>query len=248
MTKWIYGKHSCLLFLENKNSTIKRVLITENFVNRNKRILQNILSEDDFSNLILKNIIQENKISNQLPENSVHQGIAILIEEKKLIITDILEKINNKSQSTIVITDKITDPHNLGAITRSAAAFNIDAIFMPLHGNTQPISPTVSKSACGGTEFVDLIQISNINNLIEKLKKNSFWIYGLSNSPNSQSLYDINFTSKSAIILGSEDKGIRPSILKSCDYHVKIIISDNMESLNVSNAAAITMSYIYNNS
>ena len=135
--------------------------------------------------------------------------------------------------------DQVTDPHNIGAILRSAAAFEAAAVILP-DANAPEESGTLAKSACGGLEIVPLIRVPNLVRAIETLKKVGFWVIGLDGSAKKTMAQD-KLPAKTVFILGSEGDGLRRLTAENCDYMLKLPISDKMESLNVSNAAAIAL-------
>lgn len=228
---FIYGKHAVLAALDNKERKIYEVLSTpENF-----RFIPKHIKSKEASNTELKMLLP----------NILHQGIAAKVAP--ITHYNIPKLILAKANSKIVILDQVTDPQNLGAILRSAAAFNIDAIICPKHGSAVE-NGTVAKSACGALDKVNLVEVVNITSTIGELKKNGFWVIGLDSHPiqtidNARNLFD----SKLCIVMGSEGKGMRNLVTKACDLLIKIPISDKMESLNVSNAATIIMWEIFKN-
>ena len=124
---------------------------------------------------------------------------------------------------------------------RSAAAFGINAIICPKHGSAAE-NGAVAKAACGALDMVPLIEVTNISATLLELKKEGFWSIGLDGTA-KQSISNANnlFDGKLAVVMGSEGAGIRPLVIKTCDLMVKLPIDSAMESLNVSNAAAIVM-------
>ena len=137
----------------------------------------------------------------------------------------------------IVILDQVTDPQNIGAIIRSAAAFGINKLILP-SDNAPDENAGIAKAACGCLELIQIAKVTNIKNTIEKLKKMDFWIAGL-DTDGKGDINDISEIDKLAIIIGSEGKGMRRLTLTHCDFLIKIPISKQVESLNASNAASI---------
>ena len=144
----------------------------------------------------------------------------------------------------VAILDQITDPQNIGAIIRSAAAFGITKLLLPAD-NTPEENASIAKAASGALETVQIAKVVNLKMAIEILKKKGFWIVGLDAHGNND-LNDLAKFNKVAIIIGSEDKGLRPLTIKSCDLLVKIPISEKVESLNASNAASIIFYFLKN--
>ncbi len=221
---YIYGKHPVFSALNNPKRQIKNILCTQMIFDTNKKLI----SSKPYK--IVNNDVLSKKI-----ENQHHQGIAA---EVKPIFSHNIEDINIKNlKCKIAILDQITDPQNIGAIIRSAAAFNIDAIILTLD-NSPNENGTIAKAACGTLELIKIIKVTNLNSCIHYLKKHSFWIIGLTGEANDY-FTDKLISEKIALVFGSEDKGMRRLVQENCDHLAKIPISDKVESLNVSNAASI---------
>ncbi len=183
-------------------------------------------------------IVDKGKFDKLLPKNAVHQGLAIKcapLEESDL--QDFIIKSHSQDASRLVILDQVTDPHNIGAIIRSACAFGIDGII--LQKKHAPILDGVlAKAACGAIEHVPVAYVTNLNRTIEELQDSLFTVFGL----DSEAEHDIHITPKNeklVLILGAEGKGLRQSLRKKCDFMVKLPTSGPIASLNVSNAGAV---------
>ncbi len=172
------------------------------------------------------------------PINAKTQGVIAL---KQLISTvfldDFLNSLDIGKNPVIAILDGINDPQNLGAIARSAECAGVAGIIMP-NKNSAPITPAAIKVSAGSLNYLPVIQVSNLIVAIEKLKKNHFWITGTSLEGN-QNYYDNIYDKPTAIIIGSEGKGISPSVAKHCDHLIKINMCGNINSLNASVSAGI---------
>jgi len=139
----------------------------------------------------------------------------------------------------IVILDCVEDPHNFGAIVRSAAACGAAAVIFP-KDRTAPISATTMKSAAGAIEHIDMVQVTNIARAATQLKEHDFWIAAL--MPESrQVLWDANLRDRIALVVGNEGKGIRPLVEKQCDLTLRIPLSGPITSLNASVSTAIAL-------
>lgn len=221
----IYGKHAVLAAINNKSRKIHDALTTP----ENIQMLPATLKYRQISLMEFKHILPD----------SPHQGIAATVSP--IALHNIPQHILDAPQSKIIILDQVTDPQNLGAILRSAAAFNIAAVIYPKN-NSAIENGVVAKAACGALDMVPLIEVTNISSTLQELKKEGFWSIGLDGAATQTIKEGKNlFDGKLAIVLGSEGAGIRPLILKNCDLVVRLPISATMESLNVSNAAAIVM-------
>ena len=175
---------------------------------------------------------------------SNHQGICIRVEKiQPPHLSDFINNLN-KETSIIFLLDQLDDPQNVGAIFRSALAFDIDGIILTDY-NSVAENSFLAKTASSAIDKVPFTKIQNISSCIKILKDQGYWIYGLDMEAQS-SITDIAFPNKIVFILGSESKGMRRITSSLCDESLKIKMSDNLESLNVSNAAAIMMFYISN--
>ena len=234
---WIYGYHATVAALRNSNRRKYELLITldaqkrisqENNLNALNEVKQKILSRVEIDNLVGKNIN--------------HQGICLSVEkiQKKSIKEFISEQ--NEKYSTLVMLDQLEDSQNVGAIFRSALAFNIDGIILT---ENQSVSENgfIAKSACGGLDKVPFTYISNLSSAIKTLKDNGYWVYGLDGMA-KKLINEIDFPNKTVLILGSESDGIRKITSSFCDELIKIKISDQLESLNVSNTAAVVFYHL----
>lgn len=221
----IYGKHAVLAAITNPARKIYEVLSTPENIN----LIPENIKYRQMSIFEFKHILPD------LP----HQGIAAKVGP--VTLHNIPKQILTQAESKIMILDQVTDPQNLGAILRSAAAFNISAVIHPKNSSATE-NGVVAKAACGALEIVPLIEVTNISATLEELKKDGFWVIGLDGEAKQHIRDGKNlFDGKLAVVMGSEGSGIRPLIMKNCDLMVKLPINSAMESLNVSNAAAIVM-------
>jgi|LSQX01.1.fsa_nt_gb predicted rRNA methylase len=174
---------------------------------------------------------------NELTNNALHQGVVADVKPYEYIqIENIVDA--NKKQNLIIL-DEISDPHNLGAILRTAEAAGIDAIVVATR-NQVPLNATVAKVSSGAIEHVPVIQAANLIDLIKYLKNNKFIIVGTAGDANLE-YNDLPKTQSIAVILGSEGEGMRSQIKQACDLLVKIPMYGKINSLNVSVAGALIM-------
>jgi 23S rRNA (guanosine2251-2'-O)-methyltransferase len=229
----IYGKHATLAAIHNPNRNIRNIFCTEEIFYAHREIIEKFSYE----------ILQQKDLSKMVGENNAHQGIIVKLN-KTIFLNDISEINVSKKQLKIAILDQVTDPQNIGAIIRSAAAFEIDAIILQ-SDNSPEENGAIAKTASGALEIVPIIKVVNLVRTIEQLKKIGFWIIGMDGNSNNN-LNQQLYSDRIAIIFGSEDKGIRPLVKKHCDFISKINMSQQIESLNVSNAASIVFHYFFN--
>ena len=208
-------------------------------------------ANDNKINEIVKNAQQKNIAIEKLPKaqfeklldkkdksDGISQGIIAEVDDFMYSKTsEILKSIESKKYASIVVLDEIQDPHNFGAIIRSAAASGIDGIIIS-DKNTVKVNHTVIKTSSGATNHIKISKEFNIYTTIEHLKEKGFKIVGT--VPNAdRSLYEFIFPDKCAIIFGSEGEGLRKNLIKQCDYLIKIPMVGKIESLNVSVSAGV---------
>ena len=168
------------------------------------------------------------------------QGIAALREDLKLSSLDqILAKTKEKKNPVLVLLDMIQDPHNLGAIMRTAEAAGVDGILITKN-NSAPLNQTVVKASAGAVEHLDICLIDNLVNSLKVLKENGYWVVG-STLEGAQSHTSIDFNMPVVLIVGNEEKGIRHLTARNCDFLVKIPMIGKINSLNVSVATGVLL-------
>ena len=228
-THIIFGLHSSLSAITNKNRSIKKIILTEEVLGKNKKIFESITNVE-------KKILNRKQIDS-LTGVKIHQGIVVYADSLPVkVISDIGDE-----EDLVIILDSLNDPQNVGSIIRTAYAFGVTTIIYSKH-NSFEITPFLIKSASGAFENVKLIEVTNLNKTIDFLKKNNFWIVGL-DSKSEIEISSVPKDLKKAVVFGSENKGIKKLILDNCDFRVKVNIKKDklIDSLNVSNAAAITL-------
>ncbi|MCQ2798905.1 MAG: 23S rRNA (guanosine(2251)-2'-O)-methyltransferase RlmB [Bacilli bacterium] len=185
----------------------------------------------------------ENNDLTRMAKNSSHQGFVAIGEDYALSsIEEIIESAKVKQYPLIVILDGIEDPHNLGAILRTADAFGVDGIIMKNRGQVQ-LNGTVAKVSTGAINYVKVAAVNNLSNAIEKLKQSGYWIVASDGSAN-QSYLDIDYKCPIALVVGSEGFGIAPLVLKRSDFVVKIPMHGHVSCLNASVATAVILAGI----
>lgn len=221
---YMYGNHAVLAAALNKNRVFKQLYCLPKQAGKLQEKLPHNIK-------IVKNDFIIEKIGKDQP----HQGVIALVNS---VFTHKIEDLKfSTTRDRIVILDQVSDPQNIGAIIRSAAAFGINKLVLP-SDNAPDENAVIAKVACGCLELMQIAKVTNIKNTIDKLKKMGFWITGL-DKDGKGNINDIAGIDKLAIIIGSEDKGMRRLTAQTCDFLVKIPISQKVESLNASNAASI---------
>ena len=168
-----------------------------------------------------------------------HQGIIGHFSVKETLeLDDLISSILNESKNPVlVLLDGIQDPHNLGAIIRSAEAMGIQGMVLPKH-RAAPMNETVAKCSSGAVEKLPIAWVTNLTNAAEQLKESGFWIIGI-DPEGETSCYNFKFEMPIALLIGSEGKGIRPLLKKTCDFILSIPMVSSISSLNASAAGAV---------
>jgi len=231
----LFGKHVAVAVLENPMRKIKRVLVTKN--------TREELGEKRFAGLKNVQLTEGVKLDNLLPAGSVHQGI--VVECEPLTQPSLQEWLAEDSGKPVVLLDQVTDPHNVGAIMRSAAAFDAGCV-VTVDRNAAGETGTLAKSASGALEIVPLITVGNLAQALELLKKAGYWSAGLDGEA-KQAIHEAKLDRKTVLVLGAEGRGLRRLTAERCDFLVKLPMSGRMESLNVSNAAAVALYELFRN-
>lgn len=175
--------------------------------------------------------------------HGVHQGIMAVAKPYEYIdLNEIIRRSKKVEVPIVVLLDGINDPHNLGAILRSADVFNASGVVISRY-NQVPLNATVAKTSAGAINFVPVAMVSNLNQAIEKLKENGFWVVA-TDGAGTINYQDLKYDFPVALVIGSEGEGVSKLVLKNSDYIVKIPQSGHVNSLNASVAAGILLSRI----
>ena len=180
-----------------------------------------------------------------ITRSEMHQGIGAGVGPYPLVDMEIIlnKSTGRGSRHFLLLLDNILDPHNFGALVRTADSVGIDGIIMP-KDRSAPSSPAVSKASSGALEHVLLARVTNMVSAIKELKRQGVWIVGMDRDA-GQSLFSSDLTDPIAIIIGGEEKGIRPLVKQNCDYLVSIPQAGRVASLNASAAGAVVMYEAY---
>jgi 23S rRNA (guanosine2251-2'-O)-methyltransferase len=220
----MYGWHTVTAALQNPARHVRKLLATENAARR--------LSGEGVSSRVPPEVVRPSAIAERLLPDAVHQGLYL---ETDPLPSPAIEDL--PARGTVLVLDQITDPHNVGAIFRSAAAFAASAIVM-----TQRHSPeatgALAKAASGALEHVPLINVQNLARALTTLKQSGFFVVGL-DSTGDADLTDLALRAPLALVLGAEGKGLRQLTKAICDHVARIDLPGDIKSLNVSNAAAL---------
>jgi 23S rRNA (guanosine2251-2'-O)-methyltransferase len=189
-------------------------------------------------------IAEQNRISIHFRKTLIndieaHQGVEAKTKPVSFLSLDELLLKTKSSKPLFLALDSIQDPHNLGAIIRSASAAGVHGILLP-KDRSAPITGTVAKTAAGALALVNFCQVTNLSDALLQLKKKNFWIFGADASA-EKTLYTGDFQGNVCIVIGGESKGIRPLVKKSCDFLISIPMGSSLDSLNASVAAGVIL-------
>ena len=233
---WLYGYHACIAAINNANRQKNLLITTREVAEKLSKKFE--IKDFNFDHRILS----RQEVDKYLGREMNHQGIGLNV--KKIEKENIKNFIKNlpRNISTIAILDQLEDSQNVGAIFRSARAFNVNGIIMT-ESNSVGENSFVAKTASGALDMIPFTSVNNISNVFKFLKDNGYWIYGL-DGESTKILEKTKFPNKIALVLGSESKGMRNITSTLCDELIRININKEIESLNVSNAAAIAFHHL----
>lgn len=227
---WLYGLHAVRAALANPRRKVKRAVLTARAVEEiGPKLLGRVRHE----------LADGDAVTRVLPPGAVHQGVALQCEPlPRIDLEDALSK-PAEGRRIVLVLDQISDPHNAGAILRTAAAFGVSAVVVQ-DRNSPPESGALAKAASGALDIIPVVSVVNISRALAELEKLGFWRVALAGDGEAP-LKDAATAGDIALVLGSEGSGIRRLVREHCDAAAYVPISSAMESLNVSNAAAIAM-------
>jgi 23S rRNA (guanosine2251-2'-O)-methyltransferase len=222
----LYGWHTVAAALANPQRQIRKLLLTENAARR--------LADDHIDTRITPEIVRPSLIDAQLGPDAVHQGL--LAEADALPSPDIDDL---PREGIVLVLDQITDPHNVGAILRSAAAFAVKAIVTTARHSPEATG-VLAKSASGALELVPLVSVQNLARALSAMNERGFMTVGL-DSQGSEDLGKVGLRQPLALVLGAEGKGLRQLTRETCSVVARLDMPGEIKSLNVSNAAVLAL-------
>jgi 23S rRNA (guanosine2251-2'-O)-methyltransferase len=223
-----WGKHAVGAAMANPERVVRKIWGT-----------REALAGFDIPSAIPVVFAEAADLARLVPSDAPHQGLVIEVDPlEDMFLGDLLEH-GRDDQRPLIVLDQVTDPHNVGAILRSAAAFDALGIITQ-DRHAPPESGTIARAASGALESVPWIRVVNLARALEEIAEAGFWRIGLTGHA-PQTLSQVMGTQKVAIVLGAEGEGMRQNTEQHCDELAKLPISDRVESLNVSNAAAVAL-------
>ncbi|WP_420546772.1 23S rRNA (guanosine(2251)-2'-O)-methyltransferase RlmB [Curvivirga sp.] len=228
---WLYGNHPITAALENRERKIEAIAVTAS-------------TQDRYADLCIKRnipmiVTNREELDRLFGEDAIHQGVGLLVQRlNEYALEDLL--FGAGEDDVYLVLDQVTDPHNVGAILRSAAVFGAKAVILP-ERNAPEESAVLAKSASGALESTPLVYVGNLARALDKIRDAGFWTVGFAGEAEVE-LQEVTLTGKIALVMGAEGPGMRRLTRENCDTLARIPMAENVVgSLNVSNAAAIAL-------
>ena len=235
---WLFGVHPVEAALANPRRRLHRLLATPEAASQHAALLQRAHAGPQGTPRL--ETIDREVLGRQLPAGSVHQGLALLAEPLPAVdIYEVCDDLTDLPQAALVLLDQITDPHNVGAILRSAAAFGARAVICT-ERHAAAETGVLAKAASGALEHVPLVAVTNLARAMQTLKEAGVWCAGLA-AEAPQTLAEARLAGKIAVALGAEGSGLRRLTREHCDMLVRLPTAGPISQLNVSNAAAVAL-------
>ena len=222
----LYGWHPVTLALANPNRTIRKLWLTENAARR--------LSDENIDTRVPPELVRPEDIDRRLGPDAVHQGMLAEVDPLESPDLDDLPQ-----DGMVLVLDQITDPHNVGAILRSAAAFKVNAV-ITTNRHSPEATGVLAKSASGALELVPIIAVPNLARALNQLNDQGFMTVGL-DSEGSDNISAVPLSAPLALVLGAEGKGLRHLTRETCNVVARLDMPGEIKSLNVSNAAVLAL-------
>ena len=236
----IVGKHAVLEALKNPLRKIERIFLTEDAQKKLNRENQDL-------NLFKKiNVFYKSRkeLDNMCGKDETsHQGLVAEIEQLEEVTLKEFIIDNKKNNINLIALEEVTDPRNIGSIIRSAVAFNINGIIVKDRSFPSK-SKLLYKSASGGTEHIKIFKVANVNTTLKFLKTKNFWISAFDISAKKDFAKN-NWKGRNVLLFGSEGFGIKAKTLENSDFRFRVGMSDNIESLNISNTVSVVCHHIF---
>ena len=230
MKEYVYGRNPVIELLKNKK--VDKLYVQKGDKEGSIKKIYGLAKEQN----ILITETNKKKLD-EMAKGENHQGVVALVSGYEYsTLKDIIDSCDENGR--VLILERIEDPHNLGAIARSAEAAGFNGIIIPKHGSVY-VNDVVYKTSAGAVDNIKVTIETNLSQVIDKLKDNGFWVYGT--DMGEESYTETDLTGKVAIVIGNEGKGIGHSVKKNCDKIISIPMAGNINSLNASCAASIIM-------
>jgi len=229
---YIYGKHALQEALLHAPRSLRKVYLAR------ENMSPELVAELGRNKIAVAELGSD-RAGQLLGKEASHQGVVALVDPASLLVSldDFIASLDMSTQPAVAILGEVQDPHNVGAIIRSAAAFGLSGVLIPEHRQA-PVTGAVVKASAGMAFTIPLVSIGNVNHAVEVLKNRGFWIYGLAMN-GVTTLHQEAFDTPAAFIVGNEGHGVRAMTLAACDITLSIPMNEQSESLNAAAAAAV---------
>ncbi|MGN1399206.1 MAG: 23S rRNA (guanosine(2251)-2'-O)-methyltransferase RlmB [Erysipelotrichaceae bacterium] len=234
MAQYVYGKNVILGLLEKK----KNINLLYVQANRSDKSIEQLAKKQG-----IKVEVVERKFLDKLVDGN-HQGYIGCVDDYKLYqLDELLQAVKDKQYPLLVALDGLEDPHNLGAILRTAACVNVDGIIIEKNRSVS-LNGTVAKVSAGAIDLVKVCQVTNLTQSLNELKKKGYWVVG-SDCKDAMDYRKVDYKMAMVLVIGSEGKGMHRLVKQNCDILVKLPMESNFESLNASVACSVLLYQIY---
>lgn len=238
--RWLYGRHAVRAALANPERVWRHLAVIPEHNAEAAALLAAARAQRRGEGDPIR-VLDRAGLEALLPQGAVHQGWGL--EAEPLLPADLDDVLRaaeiGEERVIVVLLDQVTDPHNVGAVLRSAAAFGAAAVILAEHG-APPETGALAKAASGALDLVPLVRVVNLARALDRLKEAGFWCCGL-DAEAPQPLGGLDLGRRAALVLGSEGGGLRRLVRERCDYLARLPTRPELPSLNVSNAAAIAL-------
>ncbi len=241
----VIGKNPVYEILTSNPGYINKIVLLKKIKPEGKlKDIVNIAKEKSVNTMFLNFNDFKKYFDNKTKDEGITQGVIAFVKDYDYrSLREIVDDCKKIKNPLILILDNITDPHNLGAIARSAVCLGADGIVIPRH-NAAEVNHTVMKTSSGAVSYISIAKETNLTNAIELLKNNGFWIFG-TDLATTKTIFETDFNVPAALVIGSEGTGIRKTLLDKCDHIVRIPMAGKISSLNASVSAAVFMYEIF---
>lgn len=231
MTNRVCGVHPVFEALSSGNPLVERIHVSRELRSDRIRRILDLAKQHDIP---VRH--EDASVLDKLARGVVHQGVIAVTGETKYAAFDDLFK---PEKPLIVVLDGVEDPHNFGAVIRTAEACGASGVVVP-ERHSAPLNATATKASAGATAYVPVVRVTNLINAINKMKERGVWVVGL--DPAAKQLWTaFDYTAAVAVVLGGEHKGLRRLVRENCDILVRLPMLGKVESLNISVAAAVVL-------
>lgn len=237
--EWLYGIHALTAVLEREPQRVLEIYIAKGRDDERLHTLINLARKNGLGIQFCNKKILDDKA-----QGESHQGIVARAQPAKALTENDLDTIIEHAQNMgkapfLLVLDGVTDPHNLGAVLRSADAAGVDAVIVP-KDKSASMNATVRKVACGAADVIPLIQVTNLSRTLAELQEKAIWVVGTAGEA-KQSVFDCKMNGPIALVMGAEGKGMRRLTRERCDELIKLPMHGSVSSLNVSVATGICL-------